>query len=62
MSVEGLILLLILCVAILGVAYAITYALGKAGSPTILSQGVWVIAALILLLILLRQTGILHVG
>ena len=54
MSVESLIYLVVWVIAVLGVAYAITYALGNAGMPQIVIAGVWLIASLILLLLLLQ--------
>ena len=62
MSIESLIYLLILVIVVLGLAYAITYALGQAGMPQMVIMGVWLIAALILLLLLLRQVGGLRLG
>ena len=62
MSVESSIYLLILVIVVLGLAYAITYALGQANMPPFVIYGVWLIAALILLLLLLRQVGGLRVS
>ena len=62
MSIESLIYLVVWVIAILGIAYAITYALGNAGMPQIVIAGVWLIAALLLLLLLLRQVGGVRIG
>jgi hypothetical protein len=59
MSPESLIMLAILVIAILGIAWAIDYAAAQAGAPRPVKIVIWVIAALLLLLVLLRQTRIL---
>ena len=60
MGPESAIMLLIWVIVILGIAWAITYALGNAGMPQPLIMGVWLVAALILLLVLLRNLGVLR--
>ena len=60
MSIEGLITLLIVVAVVALIAWVIVYFLGQAGAPPFVSSIVWIVAALILLLVLLRFAGVLN--
>jgi hypothetical protein len=60
MSIEGLITLLIVIAVVALVAWAVVWFLGQAGVPQMIISIVWIIAALICLLLLLRFIGVLN--
>ena len=62
MSIEAAITLLIVIAVILIVAWVIVYILGQAGIGPPVTMIIWLVAALVVLLVLLRSLGILHLG
>lgn len=64
MGPEAAIYLVIYVIVVLGLAYAINWAADRAFRPDPTPQplrfGIWIVAALVILLLLLNRTGVLH--